>query len=124
VVAGGAGIWFLVGYFLFATVSVLGFAVVSLLSFVIEIHEARQINHVTMLVGFTLLYLGSVVGCLLLGIAGALGGYVVVIQQSTVNVTRSVLLPYVDPINAAAAAAIVGSALTIYGMATAKASKH
>jgi FtsH-binding integral membrane protein len=122
-VAGGAGIWFLLGYVLFATISVVGFAIVSSLSFVIEVHEERKLNYGSTLVGFFLLYVGTMVGCLLLGVAGAMGGYVVVIEQSTVNVTRSVLFPYVEPITAAAAFAVTGSVFTIYGMVTAKASR-
>lgn len=123
-VAGGAAVWFLVGYFLFVTVSVLGFAGISSFIFAIEIHEMRRLNPEIMLAGFVLLYAGTLVGCALLGFAGASGGYVVVIQQSTVNVTRSALLPYVDPIIAASVAAIAGTACTVYGMATAKASRH
>jgi hypothetical protein len=109
---------------LFATVSVGGFAGISSLSFVIEAHELRQLDYGSMLAGFILLYAGSLIGCLLLGIAGASGGYVAVIQESTVIATRNVLSPYVDPITAASAAAVAGTAFTIYGMATAKASKH
>ena len=122
-VGGGAGTWFLVGYLLFATVAVVGFAGVSLLIFVIEAHELRKLNYGVMLAGFVLLYVGSLVGCLLLGIAGASGGYVLLIQQSTVNATQNVLSPYVNPITAASVAAVAGTALTIYGMATAKESK-
>jgi hypothetical protein len=124
IVGGGAGIWFLVGYVLFATISVGGFAGISSLSFVIETHELRQLDYRSMLTGFILLYVGTLVGFLLLGIAGASGGYVAVIQESTVIATRSVLSPYVDPITAASAAAVAGTAFTIYGMATAKPSKH
>jgi hypothetical protein len=122
-VGGGAGTWFLVGYLLFATVAVVGFAVISSLIFVIEAHELRKLNSGIMLVGFILLYVGSLVGCLLLGVAGASGGYEVVIQQSTVNATQNVLSSYVNPITAAAVAAVVGAALTIYGLTTAKESK-
>jgi len=122
-VGGGAGTWFLVGYLLFATVAVVGFAGVSLLIFVIEAHELRKLNYGVTLAGFALLYVGSLVGCLLLGIAGASGGYVLVIQQSTVNTTQNVLSPYVNPITAASVAAVAGTALTICGMVTAKESK-
>ena len=122
-VGGGAGTWFLVGYLLFATVAVIGFAGLSSLIFIIESYERRKLNYGVMLTGFTLLYVGSLVGCILLGIAGASGGYVVVIQQSTVNTTQNVLSSYVNPITAASVAAVAGTALTIYGMATAKESK-
>jgi hypothetical protein len=123
IVGGGAGTWFLVAYLLFVAVGVGGFAAVSSLIFVVEAHELRRLDYGSMLVGFILLYGGVLAGCALLGIAGALGGYVLVIQQSTVNGTRSLLSPYSNPITAASAAAVLGAALTMYAMATGKPSK-
>jgi len=124
IVGSGPGVWFLVGYILFVTVSVVGFTAISSLSFVMEVNELRELNYGSMLVGFILLYAGTLIGCILLGIAGAIGGYVVVIQGATADVAHSVLAAYVDPITVASVSAVAGAALTIYGMATAKASKH
>jgi hypothetical protein len=123
IVGGGAGTWFLVAYLLFPTVAVGGFAGISSLVFVIEAYERRRLNHAVMLTGFILLYGGAVAGCLLLGIAGASGGYALVIQPSTVNAAQNVLSPYVDPITAASSIAVAGTVFTTYGMATAKATK-
>jgi hypothetical protein len=122
-VGGGAGTWFLLGYLLFLTVAVVGFASISSLVFVIEAHEQRRLNYGIMLTGLIMLYGGIIIGCLLLAIAGASGGYALVIQQSTVNAPENLLSPYVDPITAASLVAIAGTGFTIYGMATAKATK-
>lgn len=122
-VGGGAGTWFLVAYLLFLTVAVGGFAGISSLAFVMEAYEQRRPNYGIMLTGFILLYGGVLVGCLLLGAAGASGGYALVIQSSTVNAAQNLLSPYVDPITAASSIAVAGTGLTIYGLATAKATK-
>jgi hypothetical protein len=123
IVGGGAGTWFLVAYLLFPAVAIGGFAVISSLTFVIEAYERRRLNYAVMLTGFILLYGGLLVGCLLLGIAGASGGYALVIQPSAVNAAQNVLSPYPDPITAASSIAVAGTVITIYGMASAKATK-
>jgi len=61
-----------------------------------------------------------VIGFILLGLAGAIGGYALVIAHSTINATQNLLSPYVNLITAASLAAIAGGVLTMYGMATAK----
>ena len=122
-VGGGAGTWFLLGYILFATVAVVGFLGISSLVFVMESYERRNLNYGIMMVGFILLYGGTLASCLLLGVAGASGGYILVIQHSTVNAAQNVLSPYVNPITAASSAAIVGAGFTVYGTAGAKATK-
>jgi hypothetical protein len=122
-VGGGPGTWFLLAYLLFPTVAVAGFAGISSLLFVIQVYEQRRLNEVVMATGFILLYGGILVGCLLLGAAGVSGGYALVIQRFAVNSVQSVLSPYVDPITAASLVAIAGTGVTIYGMATAKATK-
>jgi len=120
---GGAGTWFLVGYILFLAAAVVGFIGISSLAFVIEVHEQRSPNYSIMITGFILLYAGILASCLLLGIAGATGGYAMVIQTSTVTVAQNLLSPYVDPITAASSIAVAGTGLTVYAMATAKATK-
>jgi membrane-bound ClpP family serine protease len=123
-VGGGVGTWFLLGYLLFPTVAIVGSAGISSLVFVIEAHERRRLHYGIMLTGFILLYGGALAGCFLLGIAGASGGYALVIQQSTVNAAQNLLSPYVNPITAASSIAVVGTGFTIYGMATAKATER
>jgi hypothetical protein len=122
-VGGGPGTWFLVGYILYPTVGVGGFASISSFLFVIETYERRNMNRGVMLTGLTLLYGGVLFGCVLLGVAGVSGGYAIIIQHSTVNVAQSVLLPYVTPITIASLAAVAGAAVSIYGMAAAKATE-
>jgi len=122
-VGGGPGTWFLVGYILYPTVGVGGFASISSILFVIETYEQRNLSHGVMLTGLILLYGGVLAGCVLLGIAGMSGGYAIIIQHSTVSVAQSVLSPYVTPITTASLAAVAGAGVSIYGMATAKATK-
>jgi hypothetical protein len=123
-VGGGAGTWFLVAYLLFVMVSVVGFAGISSLIFAIETHELRKLCDTTTTAGFSLLFAGSLAGCLLLGIAGASAGYAAIIQPTSVNVAENILSPYVNPITGASLAAVIGAALTIYAMVTAKATKR
>jgi len=120
-VGSGAGTWFVIAYFLLLGVAVVGFAAISATVFVIEAHEHRSPNYKIMLIGLVLLYVGTVPGLILLGLAGAIGGYSLVIENSTVSATDILLSPYVNLITAAGLAAIVGAGFTIYGMATAKA---
>jgi len=122
-VGGGAGTWFVIAYFLLLAVAVVGFAAVSAIVFVIEARERRRPNYTIMLIGLVLLYVGTMAGLILLGLAGAIGGYMLVVENSTVNATDILLSPYVNLVTAACLAAIVGAAFTIYGMGTAKATE-
>lgn len=122
-VGGGPGTWFLVGYFLYPIVGVGGFSSISSFLFAVETYERRNLNYGIMLTGLTLLFVGVLAGCVLLGLAGAIGGYTLVIQHSTVSVARELLSPYVDPITAASLGAVAGAGVLMYGMATAKATK-
>jgi hypothetical protein len=119
-VGGGAGTWFLLGYILLLIVDVMGFVAISSLVFVVEAHERRRVNYGIMLTGLILLYVGTLTGFILLGFAGAIGGYSLVIEHSTVNAAENLLLPYVNLITAAGLAAVAGAGLTIYGIGTAK----
>ena len=120
-VGGGAGTWFVVAYFLLLAVAVVGFAAISSILFVIEAHERRRLNYRIMLIGLVLLYVGTMSGFILLGLAGAIGGYVSVVENHTVSATDVLLSPYVNLVTASCLAAIVGAGFTIYGMGTAKA---
>jgi hypothetical protein len=123
VVGGGAGTWFLLAYILFLAVAVLTFAAISSLIFVVETHERRRLNSRIMLMGLILLYTGTMAGLILLGFAGAIGGYSLVIEHSTINAAQNLLLPYVNLITAACLAAVAGAGFTIYGIGTAKATE-
>lgn len=118
-IGGGPGTWFLLGYILYVAVGVGGFAGLSAFLFAIETYERRRLNETVMLIGFVLLCLGLNVGCLLLGVAGAMGGYALTIEHNTVSAAQSILSVYVDPITAAALVAAAGAVLSIYGMVTA-----
>ena len=72
-----------------------------------------------MLVGFSLLFTGMTVSCILLGVAGAMGGYALTIQHSTVNNAQSLLTPYVNPITAFTLIGVAGAVFSIFGMITA-----
>ena len=122
-VGGGAGTWFVLAYFLFLTVAVVGFAAISSLLFVLEAHEQRHLSYRIMLLGAVLLYIGTLSSLILLGLAGAIGGYSSVIENSTVSATDVILAPFVNLITATCLAAVVGAGFTIYGMGTAKANE-
>jgi hypothetical protein len=118
-IGGGPGTWFLIGYVLYLTVGVGGFAALSAILFTIETYERRTLNGKIMLTGLTLLYLGVTGGCILLGIAGATGGYAITIQHATMNAARNLLSSYVNPITTASLIAVAGAGVSIYGMVTA-----
>lgn len=108
---GWAGTWFPIGYLLYPIVGIGGFTSISSFLFAIETYERRELNYGIMLVGLTLLFVGVLAGCVLLGIAGAFGGYTLVIQHSTVNAAHYLLSLYVDPISAAALVAVAGAGI-------------
>jgi len=122
-IGGGPGTWFLLGYILFSTIGVGGFVGISTLAFVIEIHERRRLNYRVMLTGLVMLYGGILLACLLLALAGAIGGYFLTIQHYTANAAQDILSLFVNPITTVSSVAVVGTGLVIYAMVTAKATK-
>jgi hypothetical protein len=121
IVAGGPGAWFLLGYVLYVAVGVGGFAGFSALLFQIETYEGRFMRRAVMLFGLALSQIGVLVACVLLGLAGATGGYALTIEHLSENTTATLLAPYVNLITAASLVAVLGAGVSIYGMATAKA---
>jgi hypothetical protein len=121
IVGGGPGVWFLLGFVLYAAVGVGGFAGFSALLFQIETYEGRSPKRPVMLFGLILSLIGVIMACVLLGIAGAIGGYALTITHISENATEALLVPYVNPITAAALITVAGAAVSMYGMATAKA---
>ena len=119
-VGGSAGTWLLLAYVLFLVVGVLGFAAVSTFILIIEANEQRRPNHRIMLTGLILSYMGTLASLLSLAIAGEIGGYSLIIAHSTVNATQNLISPYANLITATSLSAIVGAALIVYGMGTAK----
>jgi hypothetical protein len=121
IVGGGPGTWFLLGYVLYLTVGVGGLAALSALIFAIETYEGRILNEGIMMAGLTLLFSGVTVGCVLLGVAGVVGGYALTIQHTTVETVQNTLELYVDPITLASLVAVAGAGVSVFGMVTAKA---
>jgi hypothetical protein len=121
IVGGGPGVWFLLGYVLYVAVGVGGFAGFSALLFEIETYEGRSPEKTVMLFGLILSLIGVAITCVLLGIAGASGGYALTIAHASENATEALLVPYVNPITTASLITVAGAAVSMYGMATAKA---
>jgi hypothetical protein len=121
IVGGGPGTWLLIAYALYLAVGVGGLAALSALIFAIETYERRILNERIMMAGLALLFFGVTVGCALLGIAGAVGGYALTIQHTTVETVQNTLEVYVDPITVASLFAVVGAGVSVFGMVTAKA---
>lgn len=121
IVGGGPGIWLLIGYVLYLAVGVGGLAALSALIFAIETYEGRILNERVMMAGLALLCFGVTVGCVLLGIAGAVGGYALTIQHTTVETVQNTLELYVEPITVVSLVAVAGAGVSVFGMVTAKA---
>jgi hypothetical protein len=121
IVGGGPGAWLIVAYLLYMAVGAGGFSALSALIFALETHERRILNERIMIFGLVLLFFGVTVGCILLGVAGAVGGSALTIQHMTVETVQHTLDLYVAPITLAAVMALVGAGLSLFGMVTAKA---
>lgn len=121
IVSGGPGIWLLLGYVLYAIVGFGGFASLSALLFVVETHEGRRPDSRMMTAGFALLFAGVTLSCVLLVLAGALGGYASTIKGASTQAVEAMLNPYVYPTTVTALASVIGAGLLIVGMTGAKA---
>ena len=117
IVGGGPGNWFLLGYILYLSVGVGGFAAFSAFLFEIETYEGRTLHDGVMLLGLVMLFGGVTVGCVLLGVAGAVGGYALTIRHT--SSAQSLLSFYVNPITAASMIAVAGAGVSLYGITTA-----
>ena len=116
IVGGGPGIWLVFGYMLFLVVGVGGFGCLSAFLTTVELVENRTINPRTMWPALILLSIGVVGSCLLLGVAGVVGGYASTYGTSSPQSIHDMLLPYVDPIIALTLIAVVGAALAVLSM--------
>lgn len=120
IVGGGAGLWFLVGYVLYVAVGGCGFGWLSGTLHTIEIGENRSLNAPLMWLGSVSLELGITASCVLLGLAGALGGYASTLNDASTQTVRELLLPYVLPISLATLLAVAGCALALLAMVRAR----
>jgi hypothetical protein len=116
----GPGIWFLLAYVLFLVVGLSGFGVLSSLFYAIEIQERRNLNQAFVLSGCVLLVLGVFTSCTLLAVAGALGGYVLNINNESLSAAQDLLSSYVLPITSTSLLTVLGAALTLGAMIGAK----
>ena len=120
IVAGGAGIWLVLAYLLFILVGVGGFGALSAFLTTVELHERRTIDPRTMWPAILLLSAGVVGSCLLLGAAGAVGGYASTYGASSAGSIDSLLSPYIYPITSMTLVTVVGAALAVISMVRAR----
>ena len=121
IVGGGAGIWFVLAYVLFIVTGVGGFGALSAFLTTVELHENRTVSSTTMWPALALLSLGVAGSCLLLGVAGALGGYSsTYVSTSTTKSIDDLLSPYVYPITVLVLLTVVGAALAVLSMVRAR----
>ena len=120
IVGGGPGTWFALAYLLFIVVGIGGFGALSAFLTTVELHERRSIDQRTMWPALILLSVGVVGSCLLLAVAGAVGGYAATFESSSVKSIDSLLSPYVNPITAFVLVTIVGAGLAVISMARAR----
>lgn len=120
IVGGGPGIWFVLAYILFVVVGIGGFGALSTFLTTVELHENRAVDSETMWPAIILLSVGTVGSCLLLAVAGAVGGYAATYGLSTTTSIDNLLSPYVYPITALVLVTVVGAALAILSMVRAR----
>ena len=120
IVGGGPGIWFVLAYVLFILVGVGGFGALSAFLTTVELHENRAVSSRTMWPALVLLSAGTVGSCLLLAVAGAVGGYAATYSLSTTTSIDSLLSPYVWPITTLVVVTVIGAALAVLAMVRAR----
>ena len=120
IAGGGPGTWLVLAYVLFIVVGIGGFGSLSAFLTTVEIHEGRAIDARTMWPALVLLSVGVTGSCLLLGLAGASGGYAATYGASSANSIDSLLSPYVDPITTLTLVAVIGAGLAVLSMVRAR----
>ncbi len=120
VVGGGPGIWLVLAFVLFLVIGIGGFGAMSAFLTTVELHERRTIDGRTMWPALVLLSVGVTGSCLLLGVAGAVGGYAADYGTSSVSSIDRLLSPYVDPITTLTLVAVIGAALAVLSMVRAR----
>jgi hypothetical protein len=120
IVGGGPGIWFILAYVLFVVVGIGGFGALSSFLTTVELHEKRIIDQRMMWPAILLLSVGVSGSCLLLALAGAVGGYAATYQTSSAQSIDSLLSPYVDPITTLTLVAVIGAGLAVLSMVRAR----
>jgi hypothetical protein len=120
-VGGGPGIWLVLAYLLFMIVGIGGFGALSAFLTTVELHEGRTIDSRTMWPALVLLSVGMAGSCLLLAVAGAVGGYAAIFSQTSSGTSiHDLLSPYVNPITVFVLVTVVGACLAVVSMARAR----
>ena len=119
-VGGGPGIWFVLAYVLFILMGIGGFGAISGFLTAVELHERRTVDDRLMWPALVLMCLGMAGSCVLLGVAGAVGGYAGTFQGSSTGAIHDLLAPYVNPITTLVIIAVIGAALAILSMVRAR----
>jgi hypothetical protein len=120
IVGGGPGVWFVLAYVLFLVVGIGGFGIISGFLTTEELHEGRTVDDRVMWPAFLFMCVGVVGSCLLLGAAGAVGGYAATFQGSSTDAIHDLLSPYVNPITTLVIIAVIGAALAVLSMVRAR----
>ncbi len=120
IVGGGPGIWFVLGYVLFIVVGIGGFGALSAFLTTVELHENRRANSWIMWPALILLVIGVSGSCLLLAVAGAVGGYASTFGTSSAQSIHDLLTPYVNPITDLTLIAVIGAGLAVLSMVRAR----
>jgi hypothetical protein len=120
IVGGGPGIWFVLAYLLFLVVGVGGFGALSAFLTTVELHENRTVDRGTMWPAIVLMSVGVVGSCLLLAVAGAVGGYAITYQASSASHIDSLLTPYTYPITGFTLITVLGACLAVLSMVRAR----
>ena len=120
IVGGGPGFWFVLAYLLFLVVGIGGFGAVSGFLTTVEMHERRTFDGRLMWPALALMCAGVAGSCILLGVAGALGGYAATFQGSPTDTIHDLLAQYVNPITTLVIIAVVGAALAVLSMVRAR----
>ena len=120
IVGGGPGTWFILAYLLLLTIGVGGLGAISSFLHTIELHEKRSVSSSAMWPAYVLLVVGLVSSCVMLALAGAIGGYASTIVGGSENSIDSLLSPYVYPITASTLVTVLGAALALSAMVRAR----
>lgn len=120
IAGGGPGTWFVLAYVLFVVAGIGGFGSISGILTTVEVQESRVIDASLMWPALALMSVGVAGSCILLGVAGAVGGYAGTFQESSTNAIHDLLAPYVNPITTLVIIAVVGAALAVLSMVRAR----
>jgi hypothetical protein len=120
IAGGGPGTWFLFSYILFLLVGLGGFGSLSTFLYTTEMHESRRLNRLSMQIAFISVTFGTGIACVMLALAGAMGGYALTVNGNSITSAQNLLSPFVYPITITNLITVFGAALTILCMARAK----